>query len=449
MITQTLKLNLIPGQVLPRVNASQYDAGTRTLQMVLYNGDQAFNIADGMSVFVQGTKPDMTGFQYAATATIGSNIVTLVVTQQMTAVWGNVICELVVADGEDRIATVNFVLSVEKAALSDDTVISETQLPLIEQAAELAQEIDGIAQQVHDDADRAETAAGNAELWASRMPYIGANGDWYIFNTTTEAYEDTQVSATGPEGPQGPTGATGATGPQGPTGPTGNGIQSITKTGTAGLVDTYTILFTNGTTTTFTVTNGQDGQGAGDMTKAVYDSTNAVANAGGIVAYVTAHSGAGTLAGLTDVALSTLADGQSLIYDATAQKWVNGSVAYNSLSGKPTLGTAAAKDSTNSITQGSTDLVEAGAVYDALQNLPSGGGALYFTSVACAATTGNFASKSDSNITANHVVVSVEYANPSAITTDVTWTTASGSVTLNGTCASATTCSIVLVEKDN
>lgn len=42
----------------------------------------------------------------------------------------------------------------------------------------------------------------------------------------------------------------------------GNGIVSVTKTGTSGLVDTYTILFTDGTTTTFTVTNGQDGTSA-------------------------------------------------------------------------------------------------------------------------------------------------------------------------------------------
>lgn len=81
----------------------------------------------------------------------------------------------------------------------------------------------------------------------------------------------------GEQGPQGETGAAGAA---------GNGIVSITKTGTVGLVDTYTILFTNGTTTTFTVTNGQDGQGSGDMTKAVYDPNNVVANAGGIPAYI-------------------------------------------------------------------------------------------------------------------------------------------------------------------
>lgn len=43
---------------------------------------------------------------------------------------------------------------------------------------------------------------------------------------------------------------------RGAQGEPGNGIVSITKTGTSGNVDTYTILFTNGTSTTFEVTNG-------------------------------------------------------------------------------------------------------------------------------------------------------------------------------------------------
>ena len=46
---------------------------------------------------------------------------------------------------------------------------------------------------------------------------------------------------------------------QGPAGDTGNGIASIVKTGSSGNVDTYTITFTDGTSTTFTVTNGLDG----------------------------------------------------------------------------------------------------------------------------------------------------------------------------------------------
>ena len=37
------------------------------------------------------------------------------------------------------------------------------------------------------------------------------------------------------------------------------GIESIEKTKTDGLEDTYTITFSDGSTTTFTVTNGKDG----------------------------------------------------------------------------------------------------------------------------------------------------------------------------------------------
>ena len=61
------------------------------------------------------------------------------------------------------------------------------------------------------------------------------NGYWYIDG------ENTNVLAEGLKGEP------------------GNGISSITKTNTEGLVDTYTITFTDGTTTTFTVTNGKDG----------------------------------------------------------------------------------------------------------------------------------------------------------------------------------------------
>ena len=55
-------------------------------------------------------------------------------------------------------------------------------------------------------------------------------------------------------------GIQGVQGIQGPQGETGNGIATIVKTSTSGLVDTYTITFTDGTTTTFEVTNGQDGE---------------------------------------------------------------------------------------------------------------------------------------------------------------------------------------------
>lgn len=44
----------------------------------------------------------------------------------------------------------------------------------------------------------------------------------------------------------------------------GVGIGNISKTNTVGLVDTYTITFTDGNTTTFTITNGKDGENGTD-----------------------------------------------------------------------------------------------------------------------------------------------------------------------------------------
>ena len=80
------------------------------------------------------------------------------------------------------------------------------------------------------------------------------------------------IAAPGPQGPQGPqgeqgvpgekgdTGAQGIQGIQGVPGADGNGIVSIERTATDGLVDTYTVTFSNGNTATFTVTNGQKGE---------------------------------------------------------------------------------------------------------------------------------------------------------------------------------------------
>ena len=64
---------------------------------------------------------------------------------------------------------------------------------------------------------------------------------------------------TGPQGIQGERGLQGPVGPAGERGEKGNGISKIQKTNTSGLIDTYTILYTDDTQTTFTVTNGAKG----------------------------------------------------------------------------------------------------------------------------------------------------------------------------------------------
>ncbi len=73
-----------------------------------------------------------------------------------------------------------------------------------------------------------------------------------------ELYLDSQFFIQGQKGEQGNPGQDGTDGQDGAD---GRGIVSITKTATQGLVDTYTITYTDGTTSTFEVTNGKDGGG--------------------------------------------------------------------------------------------------------------------------------------------------------------------------------------------
>lgn len=75
----------------------------------------------------------------------------------------------------------------------------------------------------------------------------------------------------GKPGTSGAKAAPGASGTDGKDGAAGNGIASIVKTGTDGSVDTYTISFTDGTASTFTVPSAKEAAGtAGGTDTAIY-----------------------------------------------------------------------------------------------------------------------------------------------------------------------------------
>ena len=78
-----------------------------------------------------------------------------------------------------------------------------------------------------------------------------------------------------------------------------------------------------------------------------------------------------------------------------------------------------------------------------------GADALYFTNVPVYAMTGDIATITDSDITTNHVLAEIEWANPAAIASPVTWTSNNGNLVLNGSCSSATTVNVTLIKKIN
>lgn len=183
MITQEIDLNMIPDSEPVIVRVNQYDTGTGRIIAHLYNGDVFYSPASGATAVIQGTKPDKHGFSY--NASISGNTVTADITQQMTAVKGDVRTQFVVTETSGKTGTFVFILKVQQSALEEDTDISETEIPAIIDAAE-------------SNAERAEQAAEDAEEWASHSPYIDPDtSHWWVWDGTQHQFFDTGISADG------------------------------------------------------------------------------------------------------------------------------------------------------------------------------------------------------------------------------------------------------------
>lgn len=164
MITQKYSINLIPKDVPVIVNASQYDKESRTIEFDIYDGNSLFDIPSGATVSVVGTKPDKTGFTYACNIGSGGYSAYFNIKQQMTVLAGKVPCELRIASGSELIGTANFILNVEKSALDDDTIISETDISLIEQGIEAAEQAEQSAQAAADAVDEAREVVADVQI---------------------------------------------------------------------------------------------------------------------------------------------------------------------------------------------------------------------------------------------------------------------------------------------
>lgn len=153
-----------------------------------------------------------------------------------------------------------------------------------------------------------ETYHNNAKYFAeqavessSHPPIIGQNGNWWIWDVNEGEYVDStyDASITVQVGTvvDGNTVSVTNSGTNTDVildfvlrrGADGTSVDRISKTSTSGNVDTYTMYDSNNVAIgTFTVTNGT---GIGDMVAATYDPLGAVANSGGIPAYVDTNGG--------------------------------------------------------------------------------------------------------------------------------------------------------------
>lgn len=371
-MNQSINLNLIPDGVKPVAKVSQFDVG-RVVTFSLYQGPDVYTPPAGTTLEFRELKSDKHICVYDDAATLSDSTITLETTQQMTASAGEALCQFKLTNGTEVLATLNFWLDVQtdpaaEGDISDSDIpgiiaLATEQMERAEAAADSAAADAESAEDSKEDAETAATSAGTsataaedsagdaeayaigtrggtdvpstdpayqnnskyysdlASAWAAHPPYVGANGDWYVYDPTTQQFVDTGIDASITMEIQDVTmlsyGSTPTVTNSGTSTdavfhlgiPRAATIASVQKTSTSGLVDTYTMTLQDGTTFTYTVTNGADGQGS-------VSSVNNIQPVGGNVTL-----GLGDLNG---VDLSTLSDGDVLVYDLEAGKWTNG-----------------------------------------------------------------------------------------------------------------------------
>lgn len=235
--------------------------------------------------------------------------------------------------------------------------------------------------------EQADELVDQMEELSTNPPYIGSNGNWYIWDTESGAYVDSGIDASitleiaditmlAPNETPYVTNTGTNTDPVFHLFiPRGKGISGISKTGTSGLVDTYTITYTDGYTSTFTVTNGADGQdgvspvvtittiagghtvtitdkdhpngqsfnvmdGSGDMDSSDYDPQGVVENAGGIAAYAAKKPEVKSqtlTAGNTTVTFSQIPTSGNYMIDFFTSSGINYSAINTATAGQVTL----------------------------------------------------------------------------------------------------------------
>ena len=193
---QKIRLNIVPGGIIPVVNVSQNDIG-RVLQFELYDGVSAASITSGTTATIEGTKPDNHAFQYDAT--ISGNVVTVNTVQQMVVIPGTVECTLTLTYSGQIIGTALFFMEVERSGLDMNADISDTELPALmdlaranaERAEDAADDADASAQEAEDYKDYANTAAAIAKSWAT----YSTDANIYGNNTDNAHYWSDQAAA--------------------------------------------------------------------------------------------------------------------------------------------------------------------------------------------------------------------------------------------------------------
>lgn len=115
-------VNVIPSGNTLVIPCNQFEKGDTWAFQLYYDGER-YDIPSGATVKIIGTKKD--GAAYAIGGTLTNNEAVFTVTEQMTAVGGRSVAELLIISGNVVTYSANFLIMVEPSALQGDLIDSE------------------------------------------------------------------------------------------------------------------------------------------------------------------------------------------------------------------------------------------------------------------------------------------------------------------------------------
>lgn len=416
-MAQIKTLDITPARIqMPVIEVSQFDIG-RDVIIHMKDGSDWYDLT-GLTVKLQGTKPS--GFGYSVTGTVDGHDVTFSTIYDMTSESGFILSEVSIIDGTDTIGSQNVMLHVE-ASPHPPEIVDGSPETILPEMRELVNRAEAAAEILLDCSAIATTLPTGASATASYSPETGV----FSFGL--------------PRGAKGDTGATGET---------GNGISNIRKTSTSGLVDTYTITYTDGTTTTFTVTNGQNGTGSvADVTQ------NGVSVLDGTVAKVVADANVQSDWNESDSTDDAYIKNKPSIPTATSDLTNDSNyVSDSDYVHTDNNYTSAEKSKLSGIASGAEVNVqsnwnETDSTADAyIANKPDID-SLKVLVVTLSAFSSLPATFYETAVTADHVCIKAELGTPSAQTGDWTVTTSAGELTISGSISGSTTATLYLAVK--
>lgn len=185
ILQEEYNLNLESQLSKKYVKVSQYDTGRRLLITLLKNDCSMFKIPSEASASINGLKPDGKGFRYDCS--IENNKVVVDMKEQMTVLAGYVKCEILLSKGGERIATANFMLSVEESPLSENTPISSTDIPLLQKAIEASEIVLSVEKTVKGYSESASKSSQSAQKSAESASNASASSAESARNSSQSA----------------------------------------------------------------------------------------------------------------------------------------------------------------------------------------------------------------------------------------------------------------------